>query len=301
MSQYHRLLLIADGQMRHSPALQRAAALAQACGATLHILVLLEPVTALTLLAPSIQEQTREYYLQAQRAWLKDEAGLLRSKGLQVTTEVLWSKQPLQDILQQAQAQRAELLIKDLQHEPALKRAFITPLDWHLLRECPLPLHLVSAHGQPLLRKVLAAVDCSQQDTDEGASLSLNERIIQAASALALHCNAELHLVHSYDPSPLYLAEAGSATALCADLLDELHSAQESAFSALAERHGVALECRHFIIGQPIRALADFAAYHQVDVLVLGRVQRKGLDKLIGSTTEHLLYRAPCSILAIAL
>jgi universal stress protein E len=31
----------------------------------------------------------------------------------------------------------------------------------------------------------------------------------------------------------------------------------------------------------------------------MGTVQRKGLDKLIGSTTEHILYQVPCSILAV--
>ena len=39
---------------------------------TLAIQAALINTTALTLLPPSIQEQTREYYLQAQRAWLHE-------------------------------------------------------------------------------------------------------------------------------------------------------------------------------------------------------------------------------------
>lgn len=35
------------------------------------------------------------------------------------------------------------------------------------------------------------------------------------------------------------------------------------------------------------------------DVVVTARVHRSGLNTLLGSTTEHLLYRSPCSVLAV--
>jgi universal stress protein E len=84
-------------------------------------------------------------------------------------------------------------------------------------------------------------------------------------------------------------------------MLDELRQSLADAFATLAERYGVPAERRHFIMGPPIRTLAEFAAREGLDVLVMGRVQRKGLDKLLGSTTEHMLYQVPCSVLAIAL
>lgn len=298
MSQFQRLLLVADPQMHHSPALQRAAALAQASGAALHILTLVEPFSTLPLLDKSIQELTREARMQNCRDWLKDEVELLRSKGLEVTSEVLWSDQPLKEILAHVAEMPVDLLIKDLQHEPALKRAFVTPLDWHLLRECPVPVHLVGVASNPLPLKVVAAVDPSHP---ESASSDLNDRIIDTAIGLALQCDAQLHLLHTCDLSPAFLAEAGTATAACVDMLDELRQSQAASFTALAERYGVPAERRHFLVGPPIHTIAGFAARNQVDVLVMGRVQRKGLDKLIGSTTEHLLYQVPCSILAIAL
>jgi universal stress protein E len=61
----------------------------------------------------------------------------------------------------------------------------------------------------------------------------------------------------------------------------------------------VPAERRHFILGAPISAIADFARLNQTDVIVMGTVQRKGLERLIGSTTEHILYQVPCSILAV--
>lgn len=298
MSQYQRLLLIADPQMRHSAALQRAVALAKNSGAALHILALVEPLSTLTLLDRGAQQRLHQEHLQALDSWLKDEIGLLRSQGVQATYEVQSSDQPLTEILQHAQELPADMLIKDLQHESALKRAFVTPLDWQLLRDCPAPVHLVGSAGHAQPRKVVAAVDLLAGNADNA---TLNRRVIDQAHALALQCDAELHLLHSYDLSTAYLAEAGAAVSAWADLVEQWQSSLQQAFAALAEQHGVPAECRHFIQGQPIRTLAEFAANNQVDVLVMGRVQREGLGRLVGSTTEHLLYRAPCSILAIAL
>ncbi len=67
----------------------------------------------------------------------------------------------------------------------------------------------------------------------------------------------------------------------------------------MASRYGVPSDRRHFILGPPVSALSDFANEQQVDVIVMGRVQYHGLEKLLGSTTEHILYQVPCSVLAV--
>ena len=296
MSQYQRLLVIADPALRHCAALQRATALAQASGAALHVASFIEPFASLPLLDTSINQATRERYLQEHRAWLADQAELLHSKGLTVTTEAVWTKQTLEEILLHVAEMQPDMLIKNVQHEPAFKRAFITPLDWHLLRHCPVPVHLVGIGGRPLPRKVVAAVDPKYQETQ---SDGLNERIIDAAHGLALQCDAELHLLHTYDLSPAYPIDMSGGGLTWPNVLDDLQHSLEASFIAFAERYGVPAERRHFIMGPPVRALCDFVRFHQSDVLVMGRVQKEGLDKLIGSTTEHVLYQVPCSILAV--
>ena len=54
------------------------------------------------------------------------------------------------------------------------------------------------------------------------------------------------------------------------------------------------------IMGDPARVLASYAGAHDIDVIVMGRVRHSGLDKLIGSTVESLLYKMPCSLWVIA-
>ncbi|MDY7565175.1 universal stress protein [Pseudomonas sp. RTC3] len=296
MSQYQRLLLIIDPALRHSPAINRAAALAKASGATLHIAALIKPVETLLLLEKSIQEKVRESYFKDHSEWLKDEATRMRVRGIDVTTEVTWADDTEYEILQHVTKIQPDLLIKDVQHEPAIKRAFITPMDWHLLRECPVPVYLVGATGHTLPHKIVAAVDPSRPELQESG---LNDRIIQEANSLALQCDAELHLLHAYDVSSVYLGDAGGGGLALTNLTKELRNVLEKSFLTLADHYGVPPDRRHFILGQPVSVLAEFASQHQVDVIVMGRIHRHGLEKLIGSTTEHILYQTSCSILAV--
>ncbi len=227
MSQYQRLLLIIDPALRHSPAINRAAALAKASGATLHIAALIKPVETLLLLEKNIQEKVRESYFKDHSEWLKDEATRMRVRGIDVTTEVTWADDTEYEILQHVTKIQPDLLIKDVQHEPAIKRAFITPMDWYLLRECPVPVYLVGATGHTLPHNIVAAVDPSRPELQESG---LNDRIIQEANSLALQCDAELHLLHAYDVSSVYLGDAGGGGLALTNLTKELRNVLEKSF-----------------------------------------------------------------------
>ena len=293
MSQFQRLLVIVDPRMRHSPALQRAAALARTGGATLHVAALVATPALVALLPAEVQARTRDGYAAECRTRLEEQIEPLRRQGLTITSEVLCVSDRRAEILQHVAELQPDLLIKDVQHEGELKRTFITPLDWHLLRECSVPLHLVAAGGHALPRRVVAAVDTSREQARDSG---LNERIIEAANALAMQSGAELHLLHTYDPLRYYMADAGAPS----ESWNELRDIARQDFQVFAAAQGVPEERRHFLLGPPTMTLAEFAREQQVDVLVMGRVQRTGLDKLVGSTTEHALYQVPCSILAIA-
>ncbi|WP_375738642.1 universal stress protein [Pseudomonas boanensis] len=295
MSQYRCLYLIAEPSLQSAAALQRATALAQASGAALHILTFFEPTTSMRRLDQVDQALLRESALQQCRHWVEEQAAQVRAKGIQVFAEAICTDDPLEEILIQIAEQKPDMVIKGAQTESELLRTFVTPLDWYLLSECPVPVHLVGAIIHPLPRKVIAAVDVS--DTEEQVP-GLNQRIIQAANGLALQCNADLHLLYVCDLSSAHLADA-LALAWETDFTEDQRAALWSAFTAMAERFSVPLERRHFVVGRTISSIADFAAQSRADVIVMGRVQRHGLEKMLGSTAEHVLQRVPCSILAV--
>lgn len=294
MSQYQSLLLILNPALRHSPAMNRAAALAKTSGASLHIAALIPSFKWLSLLEDGDRELARERYLQDHRHWFKAQAENLRGRGIEVTTEVAWAEDIKQDIIDHVTDMQPDLLIKEVQHESVLKRAFFTPLDWHLLRHCPVPVYLVGGSCYVLPRKVVAAVEVSDIESVDN---ELNDRIIKQACSLAMQCNAELHLLYACDISAAYLADMGGLT--LADLTKALRRDLEKSFLELAGRFGVPSDRRHFIEGHPVTVLSEFANEHNVDVIVMGRVQSHGVDKLLGSTTEHILYQVPCCVLAV--
>ncbi|QEY63129.1 universal stress protein [Metapseudomonas lalkuanensis] len=295
MSQSQRILLIGHVEQHHSAALQRAAALAMASGSPLHIAVLVEPFVTYGLLSAELREQIRTSMLnEQQRGWSR-EADRLKEKGITVTFSVVWTDDIREEIHRHVEEMRPSMLVKDIQPEPLLRRAFVTPLDWYLLRECPVPLHLVSDARHPKPQMIVAAVD----PTDPEAQIKgLNDQIIIAATGLATQCGAEFALLFVYNNMPAYMV-SGEALAAWADIAEELRSAQHQTFVDLAERHRIPQERRHFVVGNPVTGIIGFAEERQADVVVMGRVHRRGLGKLIGSTTESVLYRLPGSMLAI--
>ncbi|MHC8344831.1 universal stress protein [Pseudomonas sp. RT6P73] len=294
MSQYERLFLIVGPAMRHTPALERAVALAKATGAVLHIAVFIEDVGILGLMSGN--KQFREICQQENQKWLQDEAQLIRGNGITVTTEVALARNVLQEILQHVTNLQPDLVIKDVHHESALKRVFVTPLDWHLIRDCPVAVHLVSEVRCPLPRVVVAAVDLSHP---EHQITDINDHIILAAQRMAIQCNAELHLLHAFDPSQTHISDAGAGAVTMPGFSNEVRRSLHKSFITLADSYHVPSERQHFIEGSPTKVMSDFAAHSRADVLVMGDMHRKGLHKLIGSTTEHVLYKVPCNVLVI--
>jgi universal stress protein E len=105
-------------------------------------------------------------------------------------------------------------------------------------------------------------------------------------------------LLYAYDISEDYLEELGGGLKL-SELTKWRRKELEKSFLKLAGRYGIPADRRHFVLGHPVTALSEFANKHHVDVIVMGRVQDHELVKLLGSTTEHILYQVPCSVLAV--
>lgn len=299
MSQSQRLLLIAPSAMTRTPAFDRAAALALAMQLPLHIVAFdySKALAVAGLFAPEQFVLARDGYLQTHRQWLADQAGLMSKHGVEVSSEVVWVQHPYDEILNFINEMPLTLIIKDAQEESTLRRVFFTPLDWQLLRDCPMPVHLVTTPLNARPRNVLAIIDVlGKEDQDH----VFNDQIIDAAKKLAAVCDASLELLHVYDWTAIYAQDMGfAALPLASGIYEMLGSAQHEAFADIAERHGVPPERRHFIEGAPVPSICEFVAKYRTDVIVMGTVQHKGLSKLLGTTAEQLLHRAPCSVLAI--
>lgn len=299
MSTLQRLLLIAPTALSRTPAFDRASVLARAMGASLHIVAFdfIEVLEVAGLFDHQAMAQAREGYLQVHRQWLEQQARFERANGLRVTTEVLWAKARLQDILDYVTDYHPDLVVKDAQPVPTLRRIFYKPLDWLLLRDLRQPLHLVTDSRHPLPLKVLAALDLSHL---EYLTQGLNQRILEMSATLARYCGARVQLLNVVDWAtenatglPIYSPDNDLS------MRDAVNDAQQEAFEALAERYAIAPEHCHRLEGVPHQVIARFAADNDFDLMILGRAHRRGLQRFIGGSAEQLLYHTPCSLMLV--
>jgi len=143
-------------------------------------------------------------------------------------------------------------------------------------------------------KRILAAVD----PTDSGTRDRLNDAIVEVATSIASAENAELEVLHVWNPAAL---PAGSS----ARIWREWHAA---ARTELRRRVGVLvapyekkIEAKiQLAEGVPAEAITDLAAQREVDLVVMGTVCRTGVAGfIIGNTAEEALQELSCSVLAV--
>lgn len=298
MSQYRRILLIADAAMKRTPAFERAIWLARACGASLHIALFdrNNVIAGAALIDRDASNDARRSWILEREHWLRVEADTLAAEGVGVTSEVVWARPVADDILNVVADQQPDLVVKDVLLEGALQRVLLTPLDWQLLRQCTVPLMLVNSLAQALPRRIVAAVDASH-DYKTG---DLNDRVIQEALRLAIPCDAELHLVYAFSGPQQLIDPNGTGIGAIGELEQLLLPIHQQNFLDIANAHSVPADRRHFLRGTPAKVLSDFARQQHSDVIVIGSVRHNFIDRLImGTTAEALLDKAPCNLLAV--
>ncbi|TXH05888.1 MAG: universal stress protein [Nevskiaceae bacterium] len=300
MAHYTRILLLADPSLQRTPALDAAARMAKAAGARLHINVFdaSDTIAAMKWMQPDLAQPAMDAYTEVRRAWAVTEAQVLQAQGIDAVGDAAWARPAIDEMLEQIGELKPDLVIKDVHHEPALRRIFLTPLDWQLLRQCPAQLLLVNSAAAVPPRRVLAAIDPVRGGP---GGHDFNRKIVQDALGFAIQCDAELHLVTAFDAAVLTgfgAAEAGAV--VTTELFETLRDSHRQVFDEVADAYGVPAGRRHFLYGPPAAAIAEFAGQHHTDVIAVGASSRHGVERfLLGSTAESLCENAPCNLLAI--
>lgn len=294
MGQYRQLLVLLTEVDPHSPALRRALALAHVSGASVHVLGLFEPKQEHLLREERLNETAIQCQFDHYRVQLSGLVERHRGSGIALTVDSLQAEDIRSQAIDYISELQPDMVIKDSEATPALARLFSTPLDCALMRGLKGITHFVPTASASLPRRVLVAVDTSFSETPE-VQACFNRGLIRAAQALALQCDAQLHLLSAYNLAGVFASDINVTQAW----IEEMRDALKEPFDTLADAEGVAPDRRHFLEGGPVQVIREQVAALDIDAVVMGVVQPRGLDKLLGDTTERIVSRPPCSVLAV--
>ncbi len=289
--------------LAEQPAVARAGELASTLGANLEIFLCdyNQYISGDRFFDSPGLKKARESYVESRRAPVKQLAEELSKKGLSVSTTAVWDS-PLSDgIVRGVLKSRPDLVIKDTHPHAKLQRVIFTNTDWHLVRDCPVPLLLVKpSEGNPH-GPVIVSVD-PMNDNDKPALL--DHKLVIMGQEISKAMGSRLHLFHAYPAivaAPSGVPVGIEPVALPVNLTDEkIAAAHKREFRMLAKKFGVPDEQSHLVQGSPRDELFEVVEKLGASMVIMGAVARGPLQRIfIGSTAERVLGDVPCDVLVV--
>jgi universal stress protein E len=293
------ILVSIDPTAQQHAALERAVQLAVSCDARLELFACDTAASWNARHAAYLAEGSERGFVVNLRALLEPLIEPIRKRGIDVSVETALGD-PLHDmLLEHVRRSHADLVVKDTHHHSWLRRTLLTHTDWHLIRDCPVPLLLTKQRPWAEMPRLAAAIDPGHV---QDRSQTLDHRILSVAQDLCHPLVGEVHVLHAF--LPLELTTAPPGVGVGAGFAIEATRAAESArrvelekFISLHELRPSSLSMR---LGVASQVLPELASELHIDLLVMGAVSRSGLQRVfIGSTAEQVLEALPCDVLVI--
>jgi universal stress protein E len=301
MARFKHILVAASPGILEVPVLKKAARLAEAHGARLTVLDVVEPIPARRRI---VHADGRSFDIEAmviddQRRRLGETIDSADAAG--AVAEVVAGK-PFVEVTRFAMANDCDLVIVG-ESLPVEDRMRVVASDVaQLVRACPTPVWVMCPSTARKLR-VLALVD--PEPLDEVRD-SLNDSILDLATSVTRWGDGELHVAHAWQ----VVGESTMRSSLHWDLsedevdamIQEVREEAEAKLERLAARHGVPRlgGQTHLIKGAPAEVLPELADRLDINLIVMGTVARRGLIGLImGNTAETIMRAVRCSILTV--
>ena len=137
---------------------------------------------------------------------------------------------------------------------------------------------------------ILVAVDFSTS----------SEQVVNKARDIAQSNNARLSLLHivEYIHPIDSIYEPVLANTWVIDENALLTQAKES-LKNFCTKQNLSTAQQHVVLGTPKYEISQFVKDQQCDLVVMGSHGRHGINILLGSTTNAVLHKMPCDILAV--
>jgi universal stress protein E len=299
MKRFKNILFFADGSEEMTPALQRAAQLAESNQARLTLVDVIEPVKTPAEITSRFNIELSELLKQYRKQVLEELSQSIGHDDNLVYIKVL-SGLPFVEVIKYVQKGGYDLLIKMASAPAGISEKLFGSVDLHLLRKCPCPVLIDRPSSSTRYQRILAAVDTRPSPTQ-----GCDDLIMQLAISLRERENAKLDIVHTWHLQ--YESTFRSGTFRLADielqmllkLEEERHQAR---LQALLEPYGIAIDDENvqLVKGKAAESINRVAEQNNSDIIVMGTLGRVGIPGLfIGNTAEEIIQTTKCSVLAV--
>lgn len=217
--------------------------------------------------------------------------------NLILQSRIVWNSNEAEAIREEVQSQSYDLVVKYTKEEEALTSLIFTPVDWQLLRKCPIPVLIVRDGDWKHQRRILVAVNVSGEQAYQD---EFNQELVATGMSLAENLNrGNVHLVAAYPSAPINMA---------IDLPEFNTSGYENGIrgqhlinmKALRQAFCIDEDHTHVREGFPEEVIPAVAQEIEAELVILGTVGRTGLSAaLLGNTAEHVISKLSCNLLAI--
>ncbi|EGV05351.1 universal stress family protein [Haemophilus pittmaniae HK 85] len=216
---------------------------------------------------------------------------------IEFDSHIVWNSNEADAIREEVENNQYDLVVKYTKDEESFTSLIFTPVDWQLLRKCPVPVLMVRDGDWKHQRRILIAVNVSGEQEYQN---EFNLELVETGMSLAENLNrGNVHLVSAYPVAPINMA---------IDLPEFNTSGYENGIrgqhlinmKALRQQFCIDEDHTHVREGFPEDVIPQVAKEIEAELVILGTVGRTGLSAaLLGNTAEHVINKLSCNLLAI--
>jgi len=297
MNPLRNILALMEPSADEQPAFDAAMVFAKRFGSRLELLIgefqdlhaaYFDPMTA------TLQE-FHDTVMAGHRAALERYVQAAAEQGVNALGEALWGTPFHEIVLARVAATRPDLVVKHSAYHNRVERTLFTGSDWHLIRDCPVPLLLVKEPGRLAGARILACVDPLHAH-DKPASL--DHQLLRRGAILAGKLGGELHALNVCAiPAPVGVVGDAYVAALAMPPDEDWVGRARESYRQLMAAYDLPKERVHFRVGVASRDIVTAARELDAGIVLMGAVSRRRLERwFVGSTAESALDRLPCNV-----
>ncbi len=305
MKRFKNILLVCHFDAKQHMAVERAVSLARQNEARLTVFSVIRELPAEVHMATTglLSRELLDLVVNDYREKVDELAADMARQGVDARTQVVTGT-PFLEIIRQVLRDRHDLVILAAEGKGGVKERLFGSTSMHLMRKCPCPVWVVKPAKRTKYKRILAAVDITNDFPDRDRE-SLNPLIMQLASSLVRMDGSEFHLVQVWSVfAEGYLEVRGQMedTSLSKLRKDTKRQYTRKLDSLLADvdLNGIMVHKHLPRSDNASRAIIKLAKSKKIDLLVMGTVCRTGLAGFfIGNTAEKVLSEVNCSVLTV--